>query len=148
MKQLGTAKEYHRKLLEIDPDDPETYYTIGVIDWTETYQPGMEVRTKLGLKQAKALINTTECWDIRAKNEELIKEGIESLTKAISLRPDYDDAMAYMNLMYRERADIQCGDRKAYADDIKTADKWVDVTMTTKKAKAERTSSKLPQRQN
>jgi len=30
-----------------------------------------------------------------------IQEGIDSLNKAIQLRPDYDDAMAYLNLMYR-----------------------------------------------
>ena len=43
--------------------------------------------------------------------------------KAIELKPDYDDAMAYMNLMYRERADIQCGDPKANASDLKSADR-------------------------
>ena len=26
------------------------------------------------------------------------------LQKALQLRPDYDDAMAYLNLLYRERA--------------------------------------------
>ena len=46
--------------------------------------------------------------------------------------------MAYMNLMYRERADIQCGDAKAYAADLKTADDWVDLTLGTKKRKAEK----------
>jgi len=46
--------------------------------------------------------------------------------------------MAYMNLMYRERADIQCDDKDARAADLKTADEWVDKTMATKKAKAEK----------
>ncbi len=46
--------------------------------------------------------------------------------------------MAYMNLMYRERADIQCEDPSARAADLKTADEWVDKTMATKKAKAEK----------
>jgi hypothetical protein len=55
------------------------------------------------------------------------------LKKAIELRRDYDDAMAYMNLMYRERADIQCRDAKAYAADLKTADDWVDLTIATKR---------------
>jgi hypothetical protein len=66
------------------------------------------------------------------------------LNKAIELRHDYDDAMAYMNLMYRERADIQCGDAKAYAEDLKTADKWVDVTLAVKKLVAEKQSRKQP----
>jgi hypothetical protein len=44
--------------------------------------------------------------------------------------------MAYMNLMYRERADIQCGDPKAYTADIKSADSWVDMTISVKERKA------------
>ena len=54
-----------------------------------------------------------------------IQEGIDNLNKALQLRPDYDDAMAYMNLMYRERADVQCDDPSARAADLKTADEWV-----------------------
>ena len=65
------------------------------------------------------------------------------VTTAITLRPDYDDAMAYMNLRYRERADIQCANREAYDADIKTADKWVDLTINTKKAKFEAAPAKL-----
>ena len=46
--------------------------------------------------------------------------------------------MAYMNLMYRERADIQCDDPGARSTDLKTADEWVDKTMAIKKQKAEK----------
>jgi hypothetical protein len=67
-----------------------------------------------------------------------VQEGIDNLNKALQLRPDYDDAMAYLNLMYRERADIQCDDPAARAGDLKTADDWVDKTMAVKKAKAEK----------
>ena len=34
----------------------------------------------------------------------MIEDGIAELEKALQLRPDYDDAMAYLNLLYRERA--------------------------------------------
>ncbi len=54
----------------------------------------------------------------------------------MQLRADYDDAMAYMNLLYREKADLECDDPAARADDLKAADHWVDETMATKKAKA------------
>ena len=60
------------------------------------------------------------------------------LQKALDLRPDYDDAMAYLNLMYREKADLECDDPAARAADLKTADEWVDKTMATKKTKAEK----------
>jgi tetratricopeptide (TPR) repeat protein len=132
MKQFERAKEYDRKILKIEPNDPEIYYAIGVIDWTESYQLRMEQRAKLNLKPEGTLIDAPECWDVQAKNEERVKDGIEMLTKAISLRETYDDAMAYMNLMYRERADIRCGDTRAYRADIRTADQWVDATIATK----------------
>jgi hypothetical protein len=68
----------------------------------------------------------------------IVEHGIDSLTKAIELRPDYDDAMAYLNLMYREKADLECDDPFARAQDLKTADRWVDKTLAVKKAKAEK----------
>lgn len=138
MKKFDEAVEYYQKAIAINPKDPENYYAIGVLDWTRTYQPRMEVRAKLNLKPEKPLIRYAECWSVQEANKEHVASGIETLNKAIELRHDYDDATAYMNLMYRERADIQCRDSKANAEDLKTADKWVDVTLAIKKKKAER----------
>ena len=67
-----------------------------------------------------------------------MQDGIQKLQKALELRPDYDDAMAYLNLLYREEADLQCDNPDARKTDLKTADDWVDKTMATKKAKAEK----------
>jgi hypothetical protein len=78
------------------------------------------------------------CDELRAKNWSVIEDGIGKLDKAIQLRPDYDDAMAYMNLMYRERADLECTDVAARNRDLKTADEWVDKTLETKRARAEK----------
>src|SRR5262249_8269846 len=36
----------------------------------------------------------------------MVDEGINALQKAIQLKPDYDDAMAYLNLLYRRKADL------------------------------------------
>ena len=140
MKKLDQAKQYHRMVIDLDPNDPETYYSIGVIDWTQTYQPRMEERAKLGLRTEDALPvkDKKVCAALRDKNMPNIQEGIDSLKKALDLRTDYDDAMAYMNLMYRERADVQCDDPAARAADLKAADDWVDKTLAVKKAKAEK----------
>ncbi|HKN35849.1 MAG TPA: tetratricopeptide repeat protein [Terriglobales bacterium] len=138
MKKMDLAKQYHQRVAQLDPNDPETYYSIGVIDWTESYQPRMEERAKLGLKPDEPLKDKKVCRDLAAKNGDAIKDGIDNLNKALQQRPDYDDAMAYMNLMYREKADLECDDPQARAADLKTADDWVDKTMATKKAKAEK----------
>jgi len=142
-KKWDDAKKYYRMASDLDPNDPEPYYSVGVIDWTACYQPRMEERAKLGMKPEEHLSSKNKdqkkvCEDLKAKNGPAIQEGIDSLNKAIQLRPDYDDAMAYMNLMYRERADVECDDDAARAEDLKTADHWVDETMRVKKAKAEK----------
>jgi tetratricopeptide (TPR) repeat protein len=140
LKKFDLSKEYDKKASEVDPNDPEPYYSIAVIDWTQTYVPRQEERAKLGLKPDDSLPAKDKkvCAMMREKNTANVDEGINNLTKALQLRPDYDDAMAYMNLMYRERADIQCDDPAARAADLKAADEWVDKTMATKKAKAEK----------
>jgi tetratricopeptide (TPR) repeat protein len=142
-KKWDDAKKYYRMASELDPNDPEPYYSIGVIDWTACYQPRMEERAKLGMKPDEHLSASNKeqkkaCELLKPKNEPYIQEGIDSLNKAIQLRPDYDDAMAYMNLMYREKADVECDDAAARTEDLKTADGWVDKTLAVKKAKAEK----------
>src|SRR5579871_1812182 len=142
-KKWDDAKKYYRMASDMDPNDPEPYYSVGVIDWTAAYQPRMEKRAGLGMKpdehlSAKNKDQKKVCEELKTLNAAAIQEGIDSLKKAIDLRPDYDDAMAYMNLMYRERADVECDDEAARAEDLKTADHWVDETMRVKKAKAEK----------
>lgn len=127
----------------MDPNDAEPYYSVGVIDWTKSYQPRMKARAELQLKPDEPIKDKKVCESLKEQNWSVIQDGIDMLNKAMQLRPDYDDAMAYMNLMYREKANLECDDPAARADDLKTADEWVDKTMATKKAKA----AKQPQNQ-
>ncbi|HET7185535.1 MAG TPA: tetratricopeptide repeat protein [Terriglobales bacterium] len=138
MKKFDQSSEYYRKVIAVDPNDPEAYYSVAVIDWTKTYQPRMEEKAKLGLKPDQPIADKKVCADLKTKNQDAVKDGMTMLEKAISLRPDYDDAMAYYNLMWREQADIECGDAKAREEDLKKADEWVKKTMATKAAKAEK----------
>jgi tetratricopeptide (TPR) repeat protein len=138
MKKFEDAKQYYRKAIDLDPNDPEAYYSVGVIDWTEAYQPRMEERAKLGLRPDEPLKDKKVCAQLRDQHSAVIQEGLDSLNKAIQLRQDYDDAMAYMNLLYREKADRECDEPDQRAADLKVADEWVDKTMAAKKAKAEK----------
>lgn len=133
---LDRAKEYQQKVVEADPKNFEAYYTIGVIDWIQVYKPRMVARAKLGLYADEPLIGSA-CSQIHAANGDKVKEGIEMLDKALKLRPDSADAMAYMNLMYRERADMQCGDAAAHEADLKKADEWAGLSLASKKRKTE-----------
>jgi tetratricopeptide (TPR) repeat protein len=137
-KHFDEAKKYYRKAIELDANNAEAYYSVGVIDWTAAYGKRMKLRAEEKMKLDDSFVNNPRCEELKESNQTSISEGIEMLDKAMQLRKNYDDAMAYMNLMYREKADIECNDMSAYAVDLKTADHWVDVTIAAKKAKAQR----------
>ena len=138
-KKLDEAKEWYTKLLNVDPNDKTAYYTIGVIAWTKTFPKRMEARAKLSMKPEDPgpLKDKKVRADIREKNLATVEEGMKSLQKAIDVDKEYDDAMVYLNLLYRERADL-ADTSEDYKKDIASADSWVDKTLETKKIKTER----------
>lgn len=138
MKKFEDAKSYYRKAIDLDSNDPEAYYSVGVIDWTQAYQPRMEERSKAGLRPDEPLKDKKLCAKLREASGAIIQDGLDNLNKALQLRQDYDDAMAYLNLLYREKADRECDQPDQRTADLKTADEWVDKTMAAKKAKAEK----------
>jgi tetratricopeptide (TPR) repeat protein len=138
LKYLDEAKDFHSQVIKSDPSDPEAYYSVAVIDWTEAYKRRMDAKTGAGIKADEPIKDKKLCSELQGKNQQVVQEGIDDLNKAIELRKDYDDAMAYLNLLFREKADIECGDPDARKQDLATADDWVKKTMDTKKAKAEK----------
>jgi tetratricopeptide (TPR) repeat protein len=100
MKKFQNAKSFYQRAAKLVPEDPENYYSIGVINWTQAFTPRMKLRDRLGLRPEEPLpIHYTGCWELKESNAPIVEEGIAALAKAIDLRPDYDDAMAYMNLL-------------------------------------------------
>jgi tetratricopeptide (TPR) repeat protein len=149
MKQWDESKTYYQKASVLDPNDPEDYYSIGVIDWTGSYESRQQGRALLGMKPEDYLSSRHPeqkklCDELRARNLSAVEEGIDNLNKAVRLRPDYDDAMAYMNLMYREKADLECDAPSLRAQELRTADEWVDKAMAAKKHKAEKSNGVAP----
>jgi TPR repeat protein len=134
-KQFEDAKRYYFKAVQIDPNDPEDYYAVAFIDWTQAYKFRQDERNKLGMKATDALKDKKVCEAVKAHNSAPVEEGIGLLSKALQLRQDYDDAMAYMNLMYRERADYECDSPDVRTADLNAADGWVYKTIATKKEK-------------
>jgi tetratricopeptide (TPR) repeat protein len=138
------SKTYHQKHIAIKPDDPEPYYWIGVIDWTLAYRANGELRRAYNSAHTQGLPPAAPLpADLRAQfaqeNDATIDEGVDFLKKAIALRPDYDDAMAYLNLVYRLKADTAdtAEQRRQFT---KTADGLVDQVMQIKQQRARQTS--------
>jgi tetratricopeptide (TPR) repeat protein len=141
MKRMNEAKEYYKKQIALDPNNAEAYYSIGVIDWTQTYQPRMELKARLKLKPDEPIKDAKERTGLAERNTPLIDEGMDNLNKAMQLREDYDDAMAYMNLLYREKADLE-ESPQAREEDLKKADDLIAQTLDIKKKKAAKAAAK------
>ncbi|MGA8982058.1 MAG: hypothetical protein WA735_16215 [Candidatus Acidiferrales bacterium] len=147
-EKMEESKSYHQRHIELRPEDPEPYYWIGVIDWSLAYRGNREMREGYN-KTATKMIEDEEpmpaalASQFQQKYGETVAEGITNLKKAIDLRPDYDDAMAYLNLLYRQKADMELtpADRES---DVKMADDIVDEVKAIKTKKLN--SSEAPQR--
>ena len=140
-KLFEESKTYHQKHIQLKPEDPEPYYWIGVIDWTLAFRANGEMRKDYNEKNIRKQIKDTDALpasaraDYVAKYGSLIDEGISDLQKAIQLRPDYDDAMAYLNLLYRRKADtVESASERA--DYQKQADDLVDKVKEVKQKRA------------
>jgi hypothetical protein len=144
-KKFEESKAYHQKHIELRPNDPEPYYWIGVIDWTLAFRANNELRAEFNRSNAanaKKQVKDVDPLppslraDYTAKYGAMVDEGIADLQKAIQLRPDYDDAMAYLNLLYRRKADmVESADERKNL--LEQADALVDKVKEVKQKRAE-----------
>ena len=141
MKRFDEARTEYKRAIEIDPNDPEPYYSVGVVDWSMAYREITTEKAKLSSKEDDAMILSPRCKDLRDAQMANIEDGIAMLTRAMELRKDYDDAMAYANLLFRLRADLECGDAAANKADITKANQWADKAMAARKRNAEKNQS-------
>jgi tetratricopeptide (TPR) repeat protein len=145
-KKFEESKSYHQKHIELKPNDPEPYYWIGVIDWTLAFRANGELRAEYNKNNLKKQVKDTDPLppavrgQYASKYSALVDEGIAALQKAIQLRPDYDDAMAYLNLLYRRKADIvESAEERANLQ--KQADDLIDKVKEIKQKRAEQPQS-------
>jgi Tfp pilus assembly protein PilF len=138
-KKWDQAEEWYKKGLQLNPTDKESYYTLGVIAWSKWYPVYGTARAKLSMKPEDPgpIKDKKVKEELKAQYLPLVDAGIQNLQKALDIDKEYDDAMAYMNLLIRERADLD-DTPEQYQKDIEVANNWVQKTLETKKIKAER----------
>jgi hypothetical protein len=141
IKKLDDAKTWQKQVLAEDSKDPEAAYTVGVIDWTEAHENTLKALVPAGINDdgegnVKAPKNVMS--PLKAENGPLVEEGLQYLNQAVANRANYDDAMAYLNLIYRRKADVDYGDAAAVKSDIAAAEDWRTRAMGTRKANEEK----------
>jgi tetratricopeptide (TPR) repeat protein len=141
VKKFEDAKAWQKKVLAVDPKDAEAAYTVGVIDWTLAHQNALRELLAVNVNDdgegnLKAPKKTLQA--LSQENAALVAEGMQYLNQAIANRPNYDDAMTYLNLMYRRKADVDYADAAAVKADIAAAKDWTAKAMGTRKENEEK----------
>jgi tetratricopeptide (TPR) repeat protein len=119
------------------PQVQEAYYNLGVIAWAKWHPGLMQARANLRMKPEDPgpLADKKVKEQLRAQYSGIVEEGVQSLKKAIEIDKDYDDAMAYINLLIRERADL-LDSKEEYNKQVAEADAYLQRALDAKKAKA------------
>lgn len=137
IKKMDDAKIYERKVIALDPNDAEAYYTIGVVDWLTAYKNAVGILAADGLVDdgnGNVKMTKAACQKIKDANTQIVAEGLEVLQKAVDINPTYEEAMTYLNLMERRKADLECGNDAARKADLALADEWTQKSMGARKA--------------
>lgn len=97
----------------------------------------MTARANMGMKpEDPGPLKDKKVWaELKDKYIAMVDDGVKNLQHALDIDKDYDDAMAYMNLLIREKVDLD-DTKDQYEPDSKVADGWVQKAIETKKMKA------------
>jgi len=144
MKKFDKAQVYQRRWLQVEPNNPDPYYWIGVLDWAICFPRTQQMRKDLKIEFPKDPKNPSSLppfpekarAQLEEQNGPLVKEGLEVLGKAIELKPNDFNTMAYLNLTYRQKADLE-PTAEAREADLKQAEDWVEKALASKKAGTE-----------
>jgi tetratricopeptide (TPR) repeat protein len=128
--KFAESRDYHLRHIELQPDNPEPYYWVGVINWTLAYRANREIRADYNALNPRRQVKDDEPLPAAPRNEfiekhgETVDTGIDLLNKALEIDPEYENAIAYLNLLYRQKADMAAGpEREGF---IARADELVD----------------------
>jgi len=84
--EFSKALEYFEKRANVDSNNKEAWYTLGVNCWARSYNGGPALPQE--------------------EREQVVAKGIQAMDTALEIDPDYFDALAYINLLYREKAKV------------------------------------------
>ncbi|HUI80133.1 MAG TPA: tetratricopeptide repeat protein [Bryobacteraceae bacterium] len=142
-KKWDESQQWFDKLVALDPNNADAYYSMGFIAWSKWYPVYGMARADLGMKQDDPgpLKDKKVKEELKAKWLPVINSGQQALDKALQINPEYEDAMAYKNLLTRESADL-LDSKDEYEKETKIADGWLQKALDTKKIKAERKEKK------
>jgi beta-lactamase regulating signal transducer with metallopeptidase domain/cell division septation protein DedD len=134
-KQPLEARQWALQMVDKYPREKSSYYCVGVTDWSTVYPAVAAARTAAGMRPEAAgfIPDPNVRRSLRDQYGPMIEEGLRVLDIALQIDPQYSDAMAYMNLMYRLKSNL-AETAAEYEDANAKADQWVLKALAARKA--------------
>ena len=129
-------QSYYDRVLSLDANNIPALHGLGVLGWMRISPDLRAARTQLQMsssapgpipdRSVRAVLNSTHATTLN--------NSIGYLQRVLSSDPQSNDATAYLNLLYRCKADLE-DTPEAAAGDIATADGFVQKTLEIARAK-------------
>lgn len=137
--KVDEALEWYTKKAEVQANDAEAQYAVGVFIWQQLMAHGggqdkasFDPRPDPNRPKVKKTAPPWGAGDIVSQQRvDLADKGIEYLQKALSLRPKYFEAMVYMNLLYRQRSFSLFDDPPEWQKAVDKAKEWMCKSIET-----------------
>jgi tetratricopeptide (TPR) repeat protein len=134
---LDEALEWQRKKVELSPNDAEAHYSTGVFIWQQLFARGggadraaFDPRPDPNKPRQVKIPPAMSRDDLVGQQRvDLADEGIHLLEKAVQLRPKYHEAMAYVNLLYRQKSYAYFGQPKEWQKCVDLSTEWRNRTL-------------------
>jgi TPR repeat/Tetratricopeptide repeat len=134
-KKWDDAQQWYEKLVAVEPNNADAYYSLGFIAWSKWYPAYQAARASAGLKpdDPGPIPDQVVKQDLRRRWGSVIEDGIANLQRTLELNPRHEDAMSYIGLLIRERADLR-DTKEEWRQDVAMADQWNQSALETKRA--------------
>jgi tetratricopeptide (TPR) repeat protein len=130
-KKWDDAQQWYEKLIAVEPNNADAYYSLGFTAWSKWIPAYQAARASAGLKpdDQGPIPDHAVKQDLRSRWGSVVEDGIANLQKTLELNPRYQDAMSYISLLIRERADLR-DTKEEWRQDIALADQWLQKRET------------------
>jgi tetratricopeptide (TPR) repeat protein len=117
LKNLEKSREYYKMQTEIEPNNAIPFYAIASTDW-------------LRIRDKSHPLSDEE-------KAQAVEEGLQYVDKALEKNPNYQEAMAYKNLLLRDKA-AATKDPAQAKQYLEQADVWFNKALEALKTNAEK----------
>jgi TonB family protein len=110
--KFAESKKYYLRQIALQPNDPDPYFMVGCIDWTLANRANGQMRVDYNKEHLSSPVRGSDALPsslrigYASQYASMVNEGIENVEKALSLSPDDRDALAFLNLLLRRKADM------------------------------------------